>query len=564
MDPGAETAAAPARRRALWMLLAVGLIAIAGGAAGAYFGLHAARGSAAGAGAEPSPRAYAAVAYDEAPHQVVVFGGLGAGGATLGDTWTWDGTTWTQQHPSISPPARAYALMTYDPRAHDVVLVGGRASSTSAPVPCAASGSASANAVPPVAPISPRATVVSPPPPVVTTPTATQLPAPVPPATRGAAPCLGTAMPPLVSDTWTWDGSGWHSTGASLPTGLVSDTPALATDPTTGQVMLLAQTAPEPLPLHACPVPSPGAPPSACPAPVGSSIRAWTWNGSGWEREAGSLPTPQSVLTVGGAGALVADPTSGHLTSFRGGAAVVCAEAPAGGGGAAMPCPLNASGPPASSVPGSPPQIPGAPAPSATAPSVVPSPKPTLPFMQTGSATRWDGHAWSQPQPLEPSPSIFGTSFAGDTARHSVVAYGGGTTWRWSGSSWTALQPSHTPGDVVGAAMVYDGSSGRVLLFGGAATGPGSSTPAYTNALWAWDGATWSQIGAAQPSPSASPSPSTSPSPAPTGKPDSSPTPTGHPVPSPCADLGGNATSGPNRPPASASASPSVVPSCTP
>src|SRR5260370_14362349 len=30
------------------------------------------------------------------------------------ETWTWDGTTWTQQTPLTSPPARASAAMAYD------------------------------------------------------------------------------------------------------------------------------------------------------------------------------------------------------------------------------------------------------------------------------------------------------------------------------------------------------------------------------------------------------------------------------------------------------------------
>lgn len=573
MDAGTEPPGAPARRRARWMLPAVGLIALAGGAAGAYFGLHAARGTGSAAAAAPSPRGDAAAAYDEASHQVVVFGGLGAGGAALNDTWTWDGSTWTEQHPSVSPAARAFALMAYDPHGRDVVMAGGRASQgVGAPIPCTVSGSASAIAAPPVVPVLPGVTEVSPEP--ASAPASPATPprqAPRPPPSGSAAPCGGAAVPPLLTDTWTWDGGQWHATGASLPAGLATDTTetaALATDPTTGQVMLLAQTAPEPVPLHACPIPSPGAPPPTCPAPAAPSIRAWTWNGSAWAQLAGSLPTPESVLTVGGVGALVADPATGHLTSFRGGAAVVCAEAPAHNGGSPVPCPLNVASPPAASEPGSPPRGSEAPAPTATAAGVPPAPEPVLPFMQTGSATRWNGRTWSQPQLLPRSPSAFGTSFAEDPAQHSVIAYAGGTTWRWNGSSWTVLQPRHTPGNLAGAVMVYDGTSGRVLLFGGAQVGPGIANPGYVDALWAWDGNDWSQIGRAQPSPTPSPSASPPPagSPAPTANPGSSPTPAAHPSPSPCVDPTVPPAAAPNRGFASppASAPPSSVPSCSP
>ena len=44
-------------------------------------------------------------------------------GTILGDTWTWDGSNWTQQHPSPAPPARVGAAMAWD--GHELVLYGG-------------------------------------------------------------------------------------------------------------------------------------------------------------------------------------------------------------------------------------------------------------------------------------------------------------------------------------------------------------------------------------------------------------------------------------------------------
>ena len=44
---------------------------------------------------------------------------------TLGDTWTWDGSTWTKQHPATSPPARDSASMAYDAATGTAVLFGG-------------------------------------------------------------------------------------------------------------------------------------------------------------------------------------------------------------------------------------------------------------------------------------------------------------------------------------------------------------------------------------------------------------------------------------------------------
>ena len=42
------------------------------------------------------------MAYDAANGTVVLFGGEGRLG-TLGDTWTWNGTTWTEQTPGDQP-----------------------------------------------------------------------------------------------------------------------------------------------------------------------------------------------------------------------------------------------------------------------------------------------------------------------------------------------------------------------------------------------------------------------------------------------------------------------------
>jgi hypothetical protein len=76
----------------------------------------------------PSPRA-TALAYDAITKKVVLFGGGNGGGnccsVFYGDTWTWDGVTWTQQSPAISPSARTAQSMTYYTSLGRVVLFGG-------------------------------------------------------------------------------------------------------------------------------------------------------------------------------------------------------------------------------------------------------------------------------------------------------------------------------------------------------------------------------------------------------------------------------------------------------
>ena len=103
---------------------------------------------------EPSIRSNVAIAYDPATKQVVLFGGISSLGNTgmLSDTWTWDGTDWTQQHPATSPLARDDAALAYDGATNQLVLFGGGSNK----------------------------------------------------------PRIGGLVPPPLNDTWIWDGSNWH------------------------------------------------------------------------------------------------------------------------------------------------------------------------------------------------------------------------------------------------------------------------------------------------------------------------------------------------------------------
>jgi hypothetical protein len=83
----------------------------------------------------PRPRAASSMAYDPASNQLILFGGDGGGIGFLNDTWNWNGTTWTQVADSGdagcyntcpgSPQARSGAAMAYDPAIGKLVLFGG-------------------------------------------------------------------------------------------------------------------------------------------------------------------------------------------------------------------------------------------------------------------------------------------------------------------------------------------------------------------------------------------------------------------------------------------------------
>lgn len=75
----------------------------------------------------PSARYGHDLAYDPIRQRVVLFGGFqSASLPRLGDTWEWNGTSWTQIFPSTAPSARSGHRMAWDPVRQHIVLFGGR------------------------------------------------------------------------------------------------------------------------------------------------------------------------------------------------------------------------------------------------------------------------------------------------------------------------------------------------------------------------------------------------------------------------------------------------------
>jgi MYXO-CTERM domain-containing protein len=72
----------------------------------------------------PSARGRHAMAYDSARGVTVLFGGDDNSG-TEADTWEWDGTAWNQRTPATHPPARDWHSMAYDAARHATVVFGG-------------------------------------------------------------------------------------------------------------------------------------------------------------------------------------------------------------------------------------------------------------------------------------------------------------------------------------------------------------------------------------------------------------------------------------------------------
>ena len=80
------------------------------------------------AGAGPFMRSVPAMAYDSVRHTTVLFGG--STGNVASDTWEWNGTIWTMLHPQIQPSARQTSMVYDSAHSRLVVFSGGSLADT--------------------------------------------------------------------------------------------------------------------------------------------------------------------------------------------------------------------------------------------------------------------------------------------------------------------------------------------------------------------------------------------------------------------------------------------------
>ena len=212
--------------------------------------------------ADQLARAYAQLAYDKKQHSLVLFGGKNGNG-DLADTWTWNGTTWTQRHPSTSPGPIGGVSMAYDDSTGLIVLFGG------CPLGCMQSSA--------------------------TTWTwdgtnwTQRHPLNSPPARTNASLVYDAALGQLVlfggegtgaqslplADTWTWDGTNWtQQHPATSPSARLNM--SMAYDATTRTVVLFGGDDQK--------------------APVPTLADTWTWDGTTWTRQSpATAPSPSFV-----------------------------------------------------------------------------------------------------------------------------------------------------------------------------------------------------------------------------------------------------------------------------
>jgi len=185
------------------------------------------------------------MAYDSARGRVVLFGG-GGNSYLLGDTWEWDGSSWTERTPSVSPSARFASAMAYDAARGVVVLFGG-SDATDLADTWEWNGTIWAQVTPAVSP------------------TARYSSAMAYDATRGRIVMFGGYGGGRLGDTWEWDGSAW--TGATPPMSPGARVYHAMVSELGGRVLLFG----------------------------GGDNETWEWDGSGWTQTAAATsPSPRS------------------------------------------------------------------------------------------------------------------------------------------------------------------------------------------------------------------------------------------------------------------------------
>jgi len=117
-------------------------------------------------------------------------------------------------------------------------------------------------------------------------------------------------------------------------------------------------------------------------------------------------------------------------------------------------------------------------------------------FGSTDETWEWNGLTWTQRHVSGPSPRSF-HAMAYDSARAVTVVFGGKSsalgqpggesreTWEWNGNVWTQRSATGPPA-LYGHAMAYDSRRARTVLHGGI-----TSTFAISSRTWEWDGSSW-------------------------------------------------------------------------
>ncbi len=170
----------------------------------------------------PPPLAGAAMAYDAATGQVVLFGGAGAHGV-VGGTWAWDGANWAKLAPATAPPARSGAAMAYDAATRQLLLFGGAGPQGTSAGTWAWDGADWSRLAPATSPSERSAAAMA------YDPASEQV------VLFGGSRYTNNKLD-LLPGTWAWDGADWLPVTATGP--VARSAASMAYDPATGQLVM--------------------------------------------------------------------------------------------------------------------------------------------------------------------------------------------------------------------------------------------------------------------------------------------------------------------------------------
>ena len=210
----------------------------------------------------PSSRESAAMAFDAATHQLLLYGGYDpVSGQNLRDTWQWTGLTWSRLTTSAHPPDGTY--MAYDTATKQLLALGG-VTPTGGPQTWSWTGTDWVQLAPP-----------------------TQLPAgfePVLAFDRAINRMFWVSWSTAgAMQTWSWNGKTWAPVPSSAGTPGPMRAPIMAFDPALNATILVGNT---------------------------TSLQTWAYTNGGWSALAG-VPSTRSSAT-----ALVYNGAQGQLLLF--------------------------------------------------------------------------------------------------------------------------------------------------------------------------------------------------------------------------------------------------------
>lgn len=440
----------------------------------------------------PPARDAASMAFDSTRNQTILFGGF-SNGQSLNDTWSWDGTKWTQHFPETSPPGRQFGAMAFDPSTNQIVLFGGAGNSGNLGDTWTWDG----------------------------TNWTEQLPVSSPSARTGASMAFDSINNLLIlfggfsgstsmNDTWNWNGSNW----VQLLDGSTNSPPArsfatMAFGPTVNQMILFggfgtvtrindtwswdgATTTWTELNDG-----SSGAPPARSNAVMGYDPvndlnilfggqsnsgdlgDTWSWDGTTWS-------VPASITTSPSArdSASMALDANNNLILFGGINGQIFGDTWSWGGTDWMILVNPPTGRSFASM------------------AFDSSSNQLILFGGFGTfggifndTFNWDGIAWTELFPSTSPAERGSASMAFDSATLQLILFGGfgnsgvlDDTWNWDGTDWVQLSPATSPPARSDASMAFNNATNQLILFGG------FSFSGTLNDTWNWDGTTWSQL----------------------------------------------------------------------